>query len=300
MKRVVSVSLGSRSRDYRITVTLLGQEISIERVGTDGDVARAAALYRELDGQVDCLGIGGAALYVDTLKRRYVMSAVQRMISGVRHTPVVDGVGFRDLLEGQAARYLLEHAPAPIEPRRALSLVALDRMALTRGLADAGFELIIGDLAFALGVPVALHSLAAINRVGTVLLPVMRHLPMSLIYPTGEREDANTPRYGRWFAWAAVIAGDCNYISRFMPADMRGKVVMTNTTTLRNVEQFRERGVRYLLTSTPRLGERSFGTNLMEAALVALSGKGRVLDAREMAEMVEAVGWRPNLEVLNP
>jgi hypothetical protein len=48
------------------------------------------------------------------------------------------------------------------------------------------------------------------------------------------------------------------------------------------------------------LGERSFGTNLMEAALVALSGKGRVLDAREMAEMVEAVGWRPNLEVLNP
>jgi hypothetical protein len=228
------------------------------------------------------------------------MSAVQRMISGVRHTPVVDGVGFRDLLEGQAARYLLEHAPAPIEPRRALSLVALDRMALTRGLADAGFELIIGDLAFALGVPVALHSLAAINRVGTVLLPVMRHLPMSLIYPTGEREDANTPRYGRWFAWAAVIAGDCNYISRFMPADMRGKVVMTNTTTLRNVEQFRERGVRYLLTSTPRLGERSFGTNLMEAALVALSGKGRVLDAREMAEMVEAVGWRPNLEVLNP
>lgn len=299
MKRVVSVSLGSRSRDYQITVRLLGQEIAIERVGTDGDVARATVLYRELDGQVDCLGIGGAALYVDTVDRRYVMSAVQRMISGVQHTPVVDGVGFRDLLEAQAARYLVERVPDALEPRTALSLVALDRMALTKGLAEAGFELVIGDLMFALGVPVALHSLAAINRVGHVLLPVMRHLPMSLIYPTGEREDANTPRYGRWFAWATVIAGDCNYISRFMPENMRGKVVVTNTTTLRNVEQFRQRGVRYLLTSTPRLGERSFGTNLMEAALVALAGKGRALDAREMAEMVEAVGWSPNLERLN-
>jgi hypothetical protein len=28
-----------------------------------------------------------------------------------------------------------------------------------------------------------------------------------------------------------VIAGDCHYITRYMPDDLEGKVIVTNTTT---------------------------------------------------------------------
>jgi len=66
------------------------------------------------------------------------------------------------------------------------------------------------------------------------------------------------------------------------------------------VALFRERGVRYLVTSTPRLGTRSFGTNLMESVLVALAGKGRALQPAEVEEMIAALGWKPNIEALNP
>ncbi|MFB0546877.1 MAG: hypothetical protein ACETWB_08195 [Anaerolineae bacterium] len=62
MKRVVSVSLGSSKRDHKVVVELLGQEVSIERIGTDGDAKKAARLYSELDGQVDALGVGGVDL----------------------------------------------------------------------------------------------------------------------------------------------------------------------------------------------------------------------------------------------
>jgi len=47
MKRAVSVSIGSSKRDKAVEVELLGQQISIERIGTDGVMEKAAQLYKE-------------------------------------------------------------------------------------------------------------------------------------------------------------------------------------------------------------------------------------------------------------
>ena len=41
MKRAVSISLGSSTRNKAVEVELLGEMVSIERVGTDGDEAKA-------------------------------------------------------------------------------------------------------------------------------------------------------------------------------------------------------------------------------------------------------------------
>jgi len=298
MKRVVSVSLGSRSRDHAVVVELLGQKISVERIGTNGDVAKATALYRELDGQVECLGVGGAVLNFDALDRRYALPPVYRMIADVKQTPVVDGSGYKSVAERRIAQFLERELGDEIGERRALIVSAADRLGLALSFDEAGYELCIGDLMFTLGIPIALRSIKALNRAIHVIGPVARHLPMSALYPTGEREDVNTPRFEKHFAWARVVGGDCNYITHYMPLDMRGKIVATNTTTERDVNLFRERGVRYLITSTPRLGTRSFGTNLMESVLVALAGKGRALDESEVVEMLAALQWEPNVEAL--
>ncbi len=42
MKRAVSISLGSSKRDKRVQLELLGEPVVIERIGTDGDMERAA------------------------------------------------------------------------------------------------------------------------------------------------------------------------------------------------------------------------------------------------------------------
>ena len=60
---------------------------------------------------------------------------------------------------------------------------------------------------------------------------------------------------------------------QFMPERLDGKIVLTNTVTPANIEELRERGVRMLITTTPDFGGRSFGTNVIEAALLALLGK---------------------------
>lgn len=44
MKRAVSVSLGSSVRDKQVVVNFGSQPLSVERIGTDGDVERARRL----------------------------------------------------------------------------------------------------------------------------------------------------------------------------------------------------------------------------------------------------------------
>ena len=48
MKRAVSISIGSSRRDKVVEVKLLGEQVSIERIGADGSMEKAAQLYREL------------------------------------------------------------------------------------------------------------------------------------------------------------------------------------------------------------------------------------------------------------
>jgi hypothetical protein len=88
MKHAVSVSLGSSKRDKRVILSFLGEEIELERIGTDGDVARAIALFNELDGQVDALGVGGIDLGMTVAGRYYPLYDAQKLVAGVRHTPV--------------------------------------------------------------------------------------------------------------------------------------------------------------------------------------------------------------------
>jgi hypothetical protein len=83
-----------------------------------------------------------------------------------------------------------------------------------------------------------------------------------------------------------------------MPEKMQGKVIATNTTTAEDVALFRAAGVKYLVTTTPVLEGRSFGTNMMEAALVAISGKGRKLTHNELNEMLDILGFEPQVQEL--
>ncbi len=53
-----------------------------------------------------------------------------------------------------------------------------------------------------------------------------------------------------------------------------------------------------LVTTTPELNGRTFGTNVMEALLVAISGKRRELGAAEYEELLNAINFTPRITYL--
>ena len=152
---------------------------------------------------------------------------------------------------------------------------------------------------FSLDIPIPLRSKKQIKFLAALLLPLATRLPFHWIYPVGEKQEERKPKYPKYFNEATVVAGDCHYIKRYMPDDMKGKIVVTNTTTPDDVELFRKCGVKYLVTTTPVLEGRSFGTNMMEAALVAISGKNRPLTWAEYNELLDKFNFEPQLQELN-
>ncbi len=300
MKRAVSVSIGSSQRDKSVEVELLGEQVRIERIGTDGDMQKAAELFRQLDGQVDAFGLGGTDLGALVDGRWYPLHSIQPMVRHVKKTPLVDGAGLKNTLEGQLGEFIEDRLGSEISPKRAFITLGVDRWGMSQSFVRAGYECVFGDLMFGLGIPIALRSLQSLKRAAALLAPIAGRLPFEWIYPTGEKQEERQPKWERYYKWGTVIAGDCHYIKRHMPSRLDGKVIVTNTTTEADVELFREAGVRYLVTSTPVLNGRSFGTNMMEAALVAVAGKGRPLTHDELDQMLSALGFEPQLRALNP
>jgi hypothetical protein len=299
MKRAVSISIGSSKRDKAVEITLLGERVRIERIGTDGDMKKAAALFAEMDGRVDAFGVGGADLGLLVDGKWYPLHSVQFMIEGVKKTPVVDGAGLKNTLEGRLAQFIDEQIRGAVPVRRVLMTGGADRWGMSMSFLQAGYECVFGDLMFALGIPIPLHSAQAVKRLAALIMPIAGRLPFEWVYPIGEKQEKRIPKWGNYYAWAGVVAGDAHYIKRHMPDRLEGKIIATNTTTEEDVEQFRRAGVRYLVTSTPRLEGRSFGTNMMEAALVAVAGKGRPLSHDELQGMLSRIGMEPQLQKLN-
>jgi hypothetical protein len=301
MKRAVSISIGSSKRNKAVEVTLLGETVSIERIGTDGDMEAAALKYKELDGKVDAFGVGGADLGALVDGKFYPFHSVQPMVRYVEKTPLVDGGGLKNTLENKAPAFLDQKLGNYIKERGRKVFVTLgvDRWGLSRSFVEAGYEVVFGDLMFALDIPIAIKSLSGLRTLAKLMIPIVTRFPFEWIYPTGEKQDEHKPKFENWYQWATVIAGDCHYVKRHMPLNMQGKVVVTNTTTPEDVAFFKKCGVKYLVTTTPVMDGRSFGTNMMEAALVAISGKGRPLTWPELDEMLDKLGFEPQIQELN-
>lgn len=295
MLQVVSVSLGSASRDTDQEVEILGRAVHLRRVGVGGDLAKAEALIAELDGQVDAIGLGGIDLYLAIRDRRYYLRDALRLARAAKRTPVVCGAGLKASLERQAVR--------AVAPRLALAessvlmVSAADRFGMAEELASHAREVMFGDLVFALGLPLPVRKLATLERVAHLLLPVIARVPFTWLYPVGaaqEREPQGN-KYARYYQEADLIAGDWHYIKRYAPADLSGKTILTNTTTAADVEFLRRRGARSLITTTPRFGGRSVGTNLLEASLIAIEGAGGELAPERYRELLAEAGIEPTV-----
>ncbi len=282
-------------------VNLLGEGVEIERRGTDGDMAAAIRMIRELDGQVDAIGLGGIDLYIMAGKRRYVIRDARKLARVASRTPVVDGSGLKNTLERRVIRHLHRSGAVPFEGKKVLMVSAVDRFGMAETLAEIGADLVIGDLIFTLGIPIPLHSLASLNVVALLVAPIACQLPFKWLYPTGDRQEkvAGGRKYASLFDNADIIAGDFHFVRRYMPERLDGKVVITNTVTAADVALLRERGVKTLVTTTPELGGRSFGTNVMEAALVAVSGRpAGALTPAAYDELLDRIGFVPRVEPL--
>jgi len=293
MKRAVSVSLGSSKRDKSVKVDLSGQEILVERIGTDGDISKARQMYLDLDGKIDAFGVGGVDLYLRLDEKEYPLHAALKLVSGIRQTPLCDGRGLKHTLERRVFE-LAKPQLGEVRFKQAFIPVAIDRLGMAEAVAEVAERTVFGDLMVGLGVPLPIYGIPAFKRVARVMLPFVSHFPMSMIF-YGSDGAEQEPKYTKYFEESDLIAGDFLFMRKYMPGDLSGKTILTNTTTEDNIASLKERGAKRVITTTPRFDGRSFGTNMNEAMLTAYAGQGRRLSDDELNALIDELGLKPTV-----
>ncbi|HYF75380.1 MAG TPA: hypothetical protein VD757_02230 [Candidatus Nitrosocosmicus sp.] len=299
MKHIVSISIGSSKRDHRVSMDINNEKVVIERIGTDGDIQKAIKLIEELDGKVDAFGMGGIDVYLNAGKSRYRIKDALPIREAAKITPMVDGSGLKVSLEKEIPHFIDDNVEK-LKGKNVFILPAIDRYGMAEGFQDVGCEIILGDLMVVLGINIPVKSLKMLDRIASVIAPVACRLPFEMLYPTGKEQNKDTNRTGKFdkfFYDADIIAGDFHYIRQYMPGGMQGKMIVTNTVTKEDIKWLRECGVRTLVTSTPDLEGRSFGTNVIEALLVALIGKGiDEITADDYLKVLKEINFQPRVE----
>jgi hypothetical protein len=296
MKRVVSVSLGSSKRNKTHELDILGQSFRIERIGTDGDLDAFAKMFADLDGKVDALGVGGADIYVVVGDKRYAFRQIQRLISGAKITPVVDGSGLKHTLERETIHRLQRDGTVDFKQECVLLVSAVDRFGMAQALIDVGAKTTYGDLLFGLGLPIPVRSYGMVKFIGALTLPIITRLPFKWFYPTGEKQESRTPKFPKVFAEATFICGDWHYIRRYAPDNLRGKTILTQTVRKADLDWLKTTGARRVITTTPVMGGETFATNVMEGVVVALLGKRpEQMTEQDYLETLARLDWAPNV-----
>jgi len=253
---------------------LLGEQFDITRMGMDGSLDKAIAKIKELDGTVDAIGLGGIDVYLYAGKKRYAIRDGVKLLDAAKFTPVVDGSGLKNTLEREAVGYLQRELGIELNGKRVLMVSALDRFGMAQALVAAGAEVVFGDFIFALDLDKPVRGLEEFEELAQKYLPDACKLPFQFFYPTGKKQDRPPEsKYPEYYDDAEIIAGDFHFMRAYMPPRLDKKMILTNTLTARDIEELRSRGVTTLITTTPDFQGRSFGTNVLEAALIALLGK---------------------------
>ena len=275
MKTVVSVSLGSSQRDHEGRFEILGETVHLSRRGVDGAFKKAMSLLQELDGAVDAIGLGGIDIYLKSRHETYALKDGLRLQGAVKQTPVVDGSGLKNTLERETVRKLAENPELGLQGKKVLMVCAMDRFGMAEALEEAGADNVYGDMIFSLGIDKPILTLDELEERARKLLPEIVKLPISMVYPTGKKQEVIQPDEltRPYFEEAEVIAGDFHIMRRRLPDSLQGKGILTNTVTEADIEELKKREVSWLVTTTPEIEGRSYGTNVLEAALLAVLGK---------------------------
>ena len=302
MKRVVSISIGSPCRDKKVELEIAGESYVVERIGTDGSIKKAIDMIKELDGKVDAFGMGGIDLYLSSgSDKKHIIREAVPIKNAAKVTPIVDGTGVKNTLEKRVIEYLKNNRIIEFKGKKVLVTCAADRFKMAEAFVESGCDVSLGDFIFALGIPFLIKSLRTFRIVANLVIPLVSQLPFKVLYPIGEKQkEADPQKFAKYYKNFDIIAGDFHYIKKYMPLDMSGKIIVTNTVTDDDVQVLKTRGVSLLVTTTPEWDGRSFGTNVIEAVLVTMTGKKpEDLCEKDYFEILEKLAFKPRIEVLN-
>lgn len=303
MKNILILDLGDTQ--VTSTVTFMGEQVRLQRIGCRGDPDRVRAWMAEYDGRVDAIGLEDmpASLQLGPARRAHEIGV--SLPREARQTPVVDGSGVRAGLERWGVILADRAQPGIFSHKRVLLAPGLNHEGFAVALARHSRQIRYADpvVYFALPDIPGVGRRVTLDQVAGPTLEQLKDAPFRRITP--QPGVPGTSRSADPFEWADVLAGDIGAIRRYAPADLRRKIVVVNAASEADIEDLRSRGVQILVAMVPELQEdglrMGWGVAAVEAVLAAMRPDPQApLSEDTYLDMIAGLDWHPDIRYLQP
>lgn len=283
-------------------VEFLGNQVTIQRIGCNGNLDQARSLIAEYDGKVDAIAVVGmpAELHLGKVRRTHHAGAT--LPKAARQTPVVDGSGIRAELERWGMILVDRASPGIVNQKHVLFVPGLNHEGLAQAIERRTPDIRFADPVLFFGLPDA-PGIGDRRHLAQVAAPTLERLQDAPL----DRFDfeAITPHALSMIDWADVLVGDIQAIRNLAPPALRHKIVIAESATDEDVADLRIRGVTMLITLMPSLaGKGQLGQDpaaVIEALLVAVrTNPNAPLTEDSYLDLLATLDWAPAIRWLQP
>ncbi len=303
MKQVVSISLGPGSNDYAFDTEFLGQEFKVRRIGTDGDLEKAAALLLQWDKEADAIGLGSIKFpygvgprYLNKQKHGRI-----RELGAQVQTPVTIGNTLRDVSFEWALRFIEYQFGSYFSNSRVLFLSGMYSYRIAKVMSEFTDNLTFADPILENGIPKFIHSLTDIKAYAHSAHEVLQWVPSKrLTHSVVPMHTWNEYIIRKAMQKATIIVvpnyGFDDYLKNATLEELGGKTIISSTVNDDRVAFLKERGVDVIIDTTPKILQRVVAPNVLEALILAALGRhGDQVDADDLLEIISAQKMDPRV-----
>ena len=263
MKQVVSISLGSSRQDFEFTTTVLGVRLHVRRVGADGSVERAAELAQKWGDVAATLGFG-----VDQNS-----DALMEVIDHYNgNATMTTGTRLSGILQEWAVRHAQQQLGGFFSNARVLFLSGLQDYRVALALSEYTGNMQFADPALQLGVPKLLGSLQALNLYSDGAHYV-KHWSLPAALSQGPVKEWSRFVVRKAVQKASVVVAPVHLLDDFGLEELAGKTVVASNVNEARLADLRDKGVATVVDGAPLMHGHSLGANLLEAMVIAATGK---------------------------
>lgn len=296
---VLDLAIGEETR----ALAFAGQQVTIHRIGTNGNLELTQQLLRQADGQMDAIALEGmpAQLRLGTASHAHDEGAALKNIA--TQTPVVDGSGVRDGLERWAIMLADRAQPGIFAEKYILMVPGVNHAGLIDEITKHSPVVRYADPFVFFNLPdfPGVGSKQSLEQAAAPTLEQLAHMPFKRVHAragTPHAQRAESP-----FTHADVLVGDIGAIRRYAPHELKRKTIVVEYATEEDVEDLRTRGASIVVTLMPGLEEKGALGNLpasvLEAIFVACRARAEMpLNEDTYLDMMAGLDWTPHIRYL--
>lgn len=272
MKNVIGISLGARRQDFELRTRFLGQDLHVQRVGTDGSIPQAAKLLKYWDRHAAAIGLG---LVKDSARiggQREIDADHARLAGVARHVPVTTGARLSEIFLEWALRHAQTSLGHYFDNANVLFFSGLAHYRLAMAMQEYTENLLFADPLMQMGVPKLLNSLDALGLYASGAHYVSDWRPPRVM---------GAPLLRQWthfvlrkaMARATVVVAPVHELDGFGIEELAGKTIITTTVNEERLARFKDCGVHLVIDGAPLCQGQVLDPALLDAMILAATGK---------------------------